>query len=68
MFCCMLLTHGLRQFDDGKFVGAIFLDLTKGFDCVDGISTCFIKASPYSIAVFPTKLINKFKYFNLYLS
>ena len=21
--------------DDGKFVGAVFLDLTKGFDCVD---------------------------------
>jgi len=35
MFCCMLLTHGLRKFDDGKFVGAVFLDLTNGFDSVD---------------------------------
>jgi len=25
----------LKAIDDGKFVGAVFLDLTKAFDCVD---------------------------------
>ena len=25
----------LKAIDDGKFVGAVFLDSTKAFDCVD---------------------------------
>lgn len=33
MFCCMLAI--VKVIDDGKFVGAVFLNLAKAFNCVD---------------------------------